>query len=68
MPLVQVLKISSFNAQQCEEILDIAKDLKTNPVKYRKAMEYKTLLMLFEKPSLRTRSHIPPLPKSGASQ
>nr|AMQ24250.1 ornithine transcarbamylase 2 [Euglena gracilis] len=55
MPLVQVLKISSFSAEQAGEILEIAMDIKANPKKYRSSMEQKTLLMLFEKPSLRTR-------------
>jgi len=55
MPLVQVLKISSFTSTQVEEILAIAADIKANPRKYYSAMDHKTLLMLFEKPSLRTR-------------
>jgi ornithine carbamoyltransferase len=55
MPLRQVLTVSSFTPQQAQEVLDIAKDLKANPKKYASCMDRKTLLMLFEKPSLRTR-------------
>ncbi|MFH1399891.1 MAG: ornithine carbamoyltransferase [Nanoarchaeota archaeon] len=36
-------------------LLDLADDIKKNPFKYRDAMDRKTLLMIFEKPSLRTR-------------
>lgn len=55
MPLLHALKISSFSADQVQEVLAIAQDLKAHPLKYAAAMARKTLLMLFEKPSLRTR-------------
>ena len=38
-----------------EKLLKVAEDVKKNPKKYSKALEGKTLLMIFEKPSLRTR-------------
>jgi ornithine carbamoyltransferase len=50
-----VLTISSFTKDEVQHILDIAADLKKNPEKYSSALKQKTLLMLFEKPSLRTR-------------
>lgn len=36
-------------------LLSLAKDLKKNPRKYAKTLDQKTLIMWFEKPSLRTR-------------
>ena len=35
--------------------IELAEDIKARPEKYREAMKDKTLLMIFEKPSLRTR-------------
>ena len=63
MPLLQVLTVSSFTPQQAQEVLDIAKDLKANPKKYASCMDRKTLLMLFEKPSLRTRCDLYDMPR-----
>ncbi|NTV23221.1 MAG: ornithine carbamoyltransferase [Nanoarchaeota archaeon] len=37
------------------ELLELAEDMKKNKLKYSKTMKFKTLLMIFEKPSLRTR-------------
>lgn len=48
----------SFKDWSAEEILDLLKlaaKVKADPDKYRKALRQKTLLMMFEKPSLRTR-------------
>eukprot|EP01028_Stygiella_incarcerata_P013533 TRINITY_DN82745_c0_g1_i1.p1 TRINITY_DN82745_c0_g1~~TRINITY_DN82745_c0_g1_i1.p1 ORF type:complete len:320 (+),score=85.33 TRINITY_DN82745_c0_g1_i1:92-1051(+) len=53
--LTHLTKISDFSKETILEILDLAKDMKANPDKYRETMKHKTLLMLFEKPSLRTR-------------
>jgi len=36
-------------------IIELAEEVKKNPEKYKEAMKDKTLLMVFEKPSLRTR-------------
>jgi len=38
-----------------QAVLDMAQDMKANPQSYMSALKQKTLLMLFEKPSLRTR-------------
>ncbi|HEX5455811.1 MAG TPA: ornithine carbamoyltransferase [Candidatus Saccharimonadales bacterium] len=48
-------EISSFSKEQLEKVLDMAMDLKKNPDKYADALKQKTLVMWFEKPSLRTR-------------
>jgi ornithine carbamoyltransferase len=50
-----LLKISDFSKKDCEKVISRAFDIKNNPVKYREAMKDETLLMIFEKPSLRTR-------------
>jgi ornithine carbamoyltransferase len=41
--------------QQLAEVLQIGLKIKSQPTKYRHALENKTLIMLFELPSLRTR-------------
>jgi len=56
--VVKVKDLLSLEDLKKEEILsfiELAEDIKANPENYRKAMEYRTLLMIFEKPSLRTR-------------
>ncbi|MFX0143788.1 MAG: ornithine carbamoyltransferase [Candidatus Hodarchaeota archaeon] len=50
-----LLKVSDFSKEECEEVINKAIDLKKNPKKYNSTLEGETLLMLFEKPSLRTR-------------
>eukprot|EP00465_Bigelowiella_longifila_P001084 CAMPEP_0185281128 /NCGR_PEP_ID=MMETSP1359-20130426/66546_1 /TAXON_ID=552665 /ORGANISM="Bigelowiella longifila, Strain CCMP242" /LENGTH=300 /DNA_ID=CAMNT_0027876525 /DNA_START=55 /DNA_END=957 /DNA_ORIENTATION=+ len=40
---------------EIDTIMGIASDMKQNPDKYKDSLSQKTLLMLFEKPSLRTR-------------
>jgi len=50
-----VLKITSLTKAEIEAVLAKAHDLKANPEKYAHALDRKTLLMLFQKPSLRTR-------------
>ncbi|MFO7872620.1 MAG: ornithine carbamoyltransferase [Candidatus Undinarchaeales archaeon] len=50
-----LLKISDFTADECRQIIDKATEIKNNPEKYTKLLKDKTLLMIFEKPSLRTR-------------
>jgi ornithine carbamoyltransferase len=44
-----------FTPEELEKIIDLAIDVKNNPEKYATALKDKTLLMIFEKPSLRTR-------------
>jgi ornithine carbamoyltransferase len=50
-----ILDLSSLSEQDILAILDLADEVKKNPDKYAKSMKDKTLLMIFEKPSLRTR-------------
>lgn len=50
-----LLKISDFSKVECEEVIDKAIEIKNNPKKFYDLLEGETLLMLFEKPSLRTR-------------
>ena len=50
-----LLTISDVSKAECEHIINKAMDIKKNPEKYFKSLAHETLLMLFEKPSLRTR-------------
>eukprot|EP01105_Mastigella_eilhardi_P015460 TRINITY_DN3538_c0_g1_i1.p1 TRINITY_DN3538_c0_g1~~TRINITY_DN3538_c0_g1_i1.p1 ORF type:complete len:666 (+),score=229.00 TRINITY_DN3538_c0_g1_i1:92-1999(+) len=50
-----VLKISDLSKEEVLAILAKSIDCKAHPDKYRTALQHKTLLMLFQKPSLRTR-------------
>lgn len=50
-----VLKISDLSKEEVIAVLEKAIDLKRNPEKYNAALKDMTLLMLFQKPSLRTR-------------
>jgi ornithine carbamoyltransferase len=50
-----LLSMKDVDAGELEGLLEEAAAIKKNPRKYRKALDGKTLLMLFEKPSLRTR-------------
>jgi ornithine carbamoyltransferase len=48
--------LSDFDlSQELAEVLQIAEKIKSSPNKYRHTLENKTLIMLFELPSLRTR-------------
>jgi carbamate kinase len=53
--VIHLTKISDFTKKEILEILEQSRDIKQNPEKYKTAMKDQTLLMLFEKPSLRTR-------------
>jgi ornithine carbamoyltransferase len=48
-------KISDFTKEECDLIIQKAIEMKKNPEKFNSTMEHKTMLMIFEKPSLRTR-------------
>jgi ornithine carbamoyltransferase len=48
-------EVSSLSAAELEHILATAFDMKKHPEKYQDALKQKTLLMWFEKPSVRTR-------------
>lgn len=50
-----LLSLKELNPEEASKIISIAEDIKKNPGKYSKTLEGKTLLMIFEKPSLRTR-------------
>jgi len=48
-------KISDFSKAECEKIIDKAIEIKKTPDKFDNTLKGETLLMVFEKPSLRTR-------------
>ncbi|MCD6522799.1 MAG: ornithine carbamoyltransferase [Candidatus Diapherotrites archaeon] len=50
-----LLNITDLKKEEILYIIDKAIEIKNNPEKYAKSLEGKTLLMMFEKPSLRTR-------------
>jgi len=47
-------KISDFSPAELTATLDTAADMKINPASYHDTMKLKSLIMLFQKPSLRT--------------
>jgi ornithine carbamoyltransferase len=49
------LSIRDFTPAQIKELLHLALQIKAKPADYAKALQGKTLAMIFEKPSLRTR-------------
>jgi ornithine carbamoyltransferase len=55
MALRHVTKISDLSRKEINSLMTMAMDMKANPSNYHDALKRKTLLMLFEKPSLRTR-------------
>ena len=54
-PATMVTKISDLSSAQVATVLQVAHKMKANPKDYYDALPNETLLMLFEKPSLRTR-------------
>lgn len=52
---MHVKTIACLTKEQVLKVLALAKDMKAAPLKYADVLKQKTLLMLFEKPSLRTR-------------
>ncbi len=50
-----LISLRDWSADRIKQVLDLATKIKSDPVAYKHAMEQKTLLMIFEKPSLRTR-------------
>lgn len=50
-----LLSIKDLSQEQLKDLLALAKKIKTNPAEYRNALDGKSVVMLFEKPSLRTR-------------
>lgn len=50
-----LLSLANLKPKEVEYIIGLAKKIKKSPKKYKDRLSYKTLLMIFEKPSLRTR-------------
>lgn len=50
-----LLSLKDWSGKEINELIEKAIKIKKNPKKYGKALHGKTLLMIFEKPSLRTR-------------
>jgi ornithine carbamoyltransferase len=55
MALRHITKVSDLSRPEIASVLSLAMDMKKTPSDYWDALKRKTLLMLFEKPSLRTR-------------
>ena len=49
------LTIKDFTTEELTHLLDIARDIKANPHHFSDSLKGKTLALIFEKPSLRTR-------------
>ena len=49
------IDINSFKKKEIDEIISLAKKIKKNPIKYSSSCKDKTLGLIFEKQSLRTR-------------
>jgi ornithine carbamoyltransferase len=49
------LSVHDLSLYEFSQILDLAPEIKKRPDKYRKALRYQILAMIFQKPSLRTR-------------
>jgi ornithine carbamoyltransferase len=50
-----LLTFKDWSADELYALIDLAKSIKQNPCDYRKALDGKSVVALFEKPSLRTR-------------
>lgn len=50
-----ILSCKQFSRKSLEELLDLAKDIKYNPSKYRNVLENKIIAPIFFEPSTRTR-------------
>lgn len=50
-----LISLKDWTPDKIRQVLDLASDVKGSPERYQNAMTRKTLLMIFEKPSLRTR-------------
>ena len=49
------LSIKDFSPEEIQYLLDLAREMKTHPSAHTSVLKGKTLAMIFEKPSLRTR-------------
>lgn len=52
---MHVLSLKEYDGKWIESVVDLGLDIKKNPGKYTKALEHKTLAMVFQKSSTRTR-------------
>jgi ornithine carbamoyltransferase len=50
-----LLSLKDYSRSDIEEIFDLARKMKSRPGDYRKVLDGKTLAMIFQKPSTRTR-------------
>ena len=50
-----LISLRDYSPAEIEEIFDLARKVKANPRAYSKALEGKSLAMIFQKPSTRTR-------------
>ncbi|MFH0954322.1 MAG: ornithine carbamoyltransferase, partial [Verrucomicrobiota bacterium] len=53
--MLHLVSLKDWSADLIREVLDLAQEVKRNPAAFEKVMHRRTLLMIFEKPSLRTR-------------
>lgn len=50
-----LISLENWTAEDMQTVIELARKVKTSPDDYRDALKHKNLVMLFEKPSLRTR-------------
>jgi len=55
MRVPDFLTIRDFTTEELRHLLDLARDIKASPARFSDVLKGKTLAMIFEKPSLRTR-------------
>jgi len=55
MKMRHLISLKDFSADEIKEIVDKAVEIKKNPEKYSQSLKNKTLIMLFQKTSTRTR-------------
>ena len=55
MRVKDFLTIRDFTSEELQGLIDLAGEIKANPDRFAHALKGKTLAMIFEKPSLRTR-------------
>jgi ornithine carbamoyltransferase len=53
--MVHLISLRNWSTKQIEEVLELAAEIKKGPEKFQDVMRGKVLVMMFEKPSLRTR-------------
>ncbi len=53
--LKQLLSLGELNPAELKDLLELALDVKQQPAKYSQALAGKSIALIFEKPSLRTR-------------